>query len=144
MNTTRGSGTSPGMGPATGPVIDSVIDPLIDTVLTGPWCRVLSMAAPEAAGTAEADYAAVQPAALAAVTAGHPLAVAWLSRGDGADLRLITMAASASSTGPVRRGKHAAPAAPTPEAPAPAAGGPEAHHPAQPADGPPLLFPPGA
>ncbi|HEY6500818.1 MAG TPA: hypothetical protein VIZ20_15405, partial [Streptosporangiaceae bacterium] len=90
-----------------------------DGALTGPWWRVLSMAAPEAAGSAEDDYAAIRPAALAAATAGCPLVVAWLSRGDGADLELITMAPTAAA--PARRGKHAAPApgAPGPAAPAP-------------------------
>jgi hypothetical protein len=103
------------------------------------------MAAPEAAGSAEDDYAAIRPAALAAATAGCPLVVAWLSRGDGADLELITMAPAPAA--PARRGKHAAPApgAPGPAAPAPrpvasAAGSPAT---AETAGGP-LLFPPGA
>ncbi len=103
------------------------------------------MAAPEAAGSAEDDYAAIRPAALAAATAGCPLVVAWLSRGDGADLELITMAPTPAA--PARRGKHAAPApaAPAPVAPAPrpvasAAGSPAT---AETAGGP-LLFPPGA
>src|SRR6201990_3531627 len=91
-----------------------------DGVLTGPWWRVLSMAAPEASGSAEDDYAAVRPAALAAATAGCPLVVAWLSRGDGTDLELITKATPAPAA-PVRRGKHAAPA--------PVASGAEAHGP---------------
>ncbi|HWG15659.1 MAG TPA: hypothetical protein VG268_20545 [Streptosporangiaceae bacterium] len=108
-------------------------------VLTGRWCRVLSMAAPEAPGTAEEDYAAVRPAALAAATAGRPLVVAWLSRGDGADLELITVA---SSPAPVRRGKHAAPSpgVPSPGVPSPGARGPAGG----PGEEPPLLFPPGA
>src|ERR1700761_2945308 len=111
-----------------------------DGVLTGPWWRVLSMAAPEAAGSAEDDYAAIRPAALAAVTAGCPLVVAWLSRGDGADLELITMAPPPAA--PARRGKHAAPASAS-VASAPAAAGPGS--PVSPAaTGGPLLFPPGA
>ncbi|HEY0717620.1 MAG TPA: hypothetical protein VGD68_08380, partial [Streptosporangiaceae bacterium] len=59
------------------------------------------MAPPHAPGTAEDDYAAVRPAALAAAAAGRPLVVAWLSRGDGADLELIT---NASRPARVRRG----------------------------------------
>ncbi|HEY2523276.1 MAG TPA: ATP-binding protein, partial [Streptosporangiaceae bacterium] len=90
------------------------------------------MAAPETAGSAEEDYAAVRPAALAAATAGCPLVVAWLSRGDGADLELITMTPPAALA---RRGKHAAPVA--------AASGPAADGTGGTAGGP-LLFPPGA
>ena len=92
------------------------------------------MAAPEASGSAEDDYAAVRPAALAAATAGCPLVVAWLSRGDGTDLELITKATPAPAA-PVRRGKHAAPG--------PVASGAEAHGTAGAGGGPPL-FPPGA
>src|ERR1700755_453301 len=104
-------------------------------VLAGPWWRVLSMAAPEPAGSAEDDYAAIRPAALAAATAGCPLVVAWLCRGDGADLELIAMAPPPGA--PARRGRHAGPASVS------VASGPSA--PATPgtAAGP-LLFPPGA
>src|ERR1700761_5373701 len=70
-----------------------------DGVLTGHWWRVLRMDAPETAGSAEDDYAAIRPAALAAATAGCPLVVAWLSRGDGADLELITMAPPPAAPG---------------------------------------------
>jgi hypothetical protein len=91
------------------------------------------MAAPEAAGSAEDDYAAIRPAALAAATVGCPLVVAWLSRGDGADLELITMAATPAA--PARRGKHAAPAQV-----ASGAGSPGRTETAR----GPLLFPPGA
>ncbi|HEX4254187.1 MAG TPA: hypothetical protein VH089_03810 [Streptosporangiaceae bacterium] len=111
-----------------------------DGVLTGPWWRVLSMAAPETAGSAEDDYAAIRPAALAAATAGCPLVVAWLSRGDGADLELITLAPTPAA--PARRGKHAAPASAS-VASAPGGGGPGSPA-ASAAAGGPLLFPPGA
>ncbi len=103
-------------------------------VLTGPWWRILTMTAPDPAGwpaSAEADYAAIHSAAVAAARQGRPLVIAWLSRGDGAPLELITTAApSAALPGPgpgdaappafpaapptVRRGKHAAPARPHP------------------------------
>src|ERR1700761_1428780 len=116
------------------------IDRAKDGVLAGPWWRVLSMAAPGMAGSAEDDYAAIRPAALAAATTGCPLVVAWLSRGDGADLELIAMAPTPAA--PARRGKHAAPASAS-VASAPAAAGPGS--PVSPAaTGGPLLFPPGA
>jgi hypothetical protein len=95
------------------------------------------MAAPDPVASAASDYAAIRPAAVAAATAGRPLIIAWLSRGDGAPLELVSTAASAPTgptgadpapgppaaaspfAGPVavpagaparRRGKHAAPA----------------------------------
>lgn len=135
--------------------------------LTGPWWRVLSMPAADPAGAAEDDYAAVRPAAVAAAAAGRTLAVAWLSRGDGAPLELLTTAAPATapaaamaSTGPVavpvpagpaalgHRGKHAAPGPGRPYPPPAVADGPAAAGeapvgPVAPAAGA-LLFPPGA
>src|SRR5580693_6434550 len=65
-------------------------------VLTGPWWRILTMTAPDPAGwpaSAEDDYAAIHSAAVAAARQGRPLVIAWLSRGDGAPLELITTAA---------------------------------------------------
>jgi uncharacterized protein len=105
-------------------------------VLTGPWWRILTMTAPDPAGSpasAEDDYAAIHSAAVAAARQGRPLVIAWLSRGNGAPLELITTAAPsaalpgavpevtaspgagpAAAPPPVRRGKHAAPARPHP------------------------------
>ena len=65
-------------------------------VLTGPWWRILTMTAPDPAcspASAEDDYAAIHSAAVAAARQGRPLVIAWLSRGDGAPLELITTAA---------------------------------------------------
>ena len=106
------------------------------------------MAAPEAAGSAEDDYAAIRPAALAAATAGCPLVVAWLSRGDGADLELITMAPR-GGPGAARQARGPRPGGPRPGAPT---GGPRPRPVASAAGSPataetaggPLLFPPGA
>src|ERR1700722_19682581 len=69
-------------------------------VLTGPWWRILTMTAPDPAGlpaSAEDDYAAIHAAAVAAARQGRPLVIAWLSRGDGAPLELITTAAPAAA-----------------------------------------------
>lgn len=48
------------------------------------------MTAPDPAASADGDFAAVLPAARAAVTAGRSIVIGWLSRGDGAPLELIT------------------------------------------------------
>ncbi len=69
-------------------------------VLTGPWWRILTMTAPDPAGlpaSAEDDYAAIHSAAVAAARQGRPLVIAWLSRGDGAPLELITTAAPSAA-----------------------------------------------
>jgi hypothetical protein len=71
------------------------------------------MAAPDPVASAASDYAAIQPAAVAAATEGRPLVIGWLSRGDGAPLELITTAA------PVPAGAHPVPGPPAAAAPFP-------------------------
>src|SRR5580704_14709374 len=66
------------------------------------------MVALDPVASAASDYAAIQPAAVAAATAGRPLIIGWVSRGDGAPLELITTAA------PVPAGAHPVPGPPTP------------------------------
>jgi len=57
----------------------------------GQWFRVHAVS-PAARGTADADYAAVLPAALHAARSRKPFIAGWLSRGSGAPLELITNA----------------------------------------------------
>jgi uncharacterized protein len=59
---------------------------------TAPWNRVLSIPAPARPGSAEDDYLAVLPAASLAAHARRPFVAAWLCRGPGAPLELITNA----------------------------------------------------
>jgi hypothetical protein len=71
------------------------------------------MAVPDPVASAASDYAAIQPAAVAAATEGRPLIIGWLSRGGGAPLELITTAA------PVPTGAHPVPGPPAAAAPFP-------------------------
>jgi hypothetical protein len=60
--------------------------------LAGPWYRILSISACAAPGSPESDFVAVLPAVLSAAERGRPFVTAWLSRGAGAPLELITNA----------------------------------------------------
>ncbi len=100
-------------------------------VLAGPWWRILTMTAPDPAGSpasAEDDYAAIHSAAVAAARQGRPLIIAWLSRGDGAPLELITTVAPSAALPGTPPGDPARPAFPgaAPEAAAPPGAAPEA------------------
>src|ERR1700729_3928676 len=100
-------------------------------VLTGPWWRILTMTAPDPAGppaSAEDDYAAIHSAAVAAARQGRPLIIAWLSRGAGAPLELITTAAPSAALPGTTPGDPAPPAFPgaAPESAAPPGSAPEA------------------
>src|SRR5215469_3045043 len=87
----------------------------------GQWFRVHAVS-PAARGTADADYAAVLPAALHAARSRRPFIAGWLSRGSGAPLELVTNAGPL----PAPSSPASAPAASAPAASVPAASVPAA------------------
>ncbi|RAY11443.1 ATP-binding protein [Actinomadura craniellae] len=60
--------------------------------MPGPWYRIQAIPTPERASSAEWDFVTVLPAVLSAAQQRRPFVVAWLSRGHGAPLELITNA----------------------------------------------------
>jgi DNA helicase HerA-like ATPase len=108
----------------------------------GPWYRVQVITAGSAGGTAEADYAAVLPAALNAAMHRRPFVAGWLSRGGGAPLELISNAGPLLPPGP-HQGPGAVRAGQAAARPVQPVGGsaPPADRPDDPAE---LLFPWGA
>ncbi len=95
--------------------------PAIGGGAVGPWYQVQAVMASCLGGTADADYAAILPAALNAALHGRPFVAGWLSRGGGAPLELLTNAgplppagwsrepSREQSNGPLD-GQHAGPA----------------------------------
>lgn len=61
-------------------------------MLSGPWYRIQSIAAPSRSSSAEWDFVTVLPAVLSAAQRDRPFVIGWLSRGSGAPLELITNA----------------------------------------------------
>ncbi|MGV9301876.1 ATP-binding protein [Nonomuraea sp. NPDC004354] len=61
-------------------------------MLSGPWYRIQSIAAPARVSSAESDFVAVLPAVLSAAQQDRPFVIGWVSRGGGAPLELVTNA----------------------------------------------------
>ncbi|MFI6320967.1 ATP-binding protein [Nonomuraea sp. NPDC050556] len=72
-------------------------------MLSGPWYRIQSIAAPSRSSSAEWDFVTVLPAVLSAAQRGRPFVIGWLSRGSGAPLELITNAGPLTAARQPRR-----------------------------------------
>jgi DNA helicase HerA-like ATPase len=73
-------------------------EPGIGASPTAPWYRVVAIPDVWYGGTADRDYASVLPALLEAAQSRRPFVTAWLSRGGGAPLELLTNAGPLPST----------------------------------------------
>ncbi|GII79687.1 hypothetical protein Sru01_46690 [Sphaerisporangium rufum] len=71
--------------------------------LSGPWYRIQAITAPSRTSSAEWDFVTVLPAVLSAAQRARPFVIAWLSRGAGAPLELITNAGPLTPPRPPRR-----------------------------------------
>ncbi|WP_214325332.1 ATP-binding protein [Nonomuraea sediminis] len=85
-------------------------------MLSGPWYRIQSIAAPSRSSSAEWDFVTVLPAVLSAAQCAKPFVIGWLSRGSGAPLELITNAGPLSPPRQPRRapGPPGGPSGPQP------------------------------
>ena len=100
MAATSGAGTGGGLPPRVGSGGGhGGSSPRVGSGPAGTWYRVRAVVAGAVGGSAEADYAAVLPAALNAVRHRRPFIAGWLSSGDGAPLQLITNTGPLLATG---------------------------------------------